>query len=121
MVQENNLNRIIEQQRQYIVAQQQEASTSAYQRGQQNQQIPVNFIQLESFQENNLGSAERFGKRGYERYFLSNRDESYYLDINFNLMERLGLTTNEDSPYNLFYVVAEVLTRRPTRGGITID
>lgn len=118
MTQENNLNRIIAQERQYII--QQQASTSDSQRESQRQLIPVNFVALESCQGNNYGSTERFNKPGYERYLLFNRDESYYLDINFDLMERLGLTPNEDSPYS-FYVAKEVLTRRQTRGGITID
>ncbi len=68
MVQENNLNRIIAQPRQYII--QQQANTCG-QREQQNQLTPVNFVALESRRRNNLGSAEEFDdKPGYERYYF---------------------------------------------------
>src|SRR4051794_18328637 len=105
--------------KQYITAQQPVANAST-QREQQNQLIPINFVALESQQRNNLGSAEYFGKPGYERYFFNCQGRYFYLDLSFALIEELGLTRGQNCD-SIIYVAGEVLNRQTEYGGITID
>lgn len=87
---------------------------------QQRQLIPSNFVVLTSQVENNIGSAGRFGKPGYERYLFNYQDEYLYFDIKSNLLEQLGLTSSQNCK-DTIYISNEVLSRNPERGGITID
>ncbi|RHZ37613.1 hypothetical protein [endosymbiont GvMRE of Glomus versiforme] len=86
------------------------------------QQIPTDFIQLETSAGNYCGSTNPKWKNKplCERYGFDYEEEWIQIDIPHNLMEKLELTKGKDIPYPI-YISPKVAEREPTFGGITID
>jgi hypothetical protein len=82
------------------------------------QLVPEDFIKVET--DYNFTTKSKWSKQLSERYSFEHEGEWFYIDIPHTIMESLELEKGEEIPYP-FHLDPEVLKRKPTCGGITIN
>jgi len=80
--------------------------------------VPKDFIKVET--DYNFTTKSKWSKQLSERYSFEHKGEWFYIDIPHTIMESLELEKGEEITWPL-HLDPEVLKRKPTCGGITIE